>query len=356
MSDVTAVVLTIGEPFTERAIASVRMQSRPVHQILVIENLAPFHRALNEAARRVNTTYFLQVDADMVLDPACVDTLLAGMRPDTGIVVAELRDPLMGEIVGIKLFRTECVRQVAMPDTISPDTDLVDALDRAGWRTVYVRATLGDHRPEYTPAYTYRKFLLEGRRCRYRGAQRALQWRFKRLDDVARTDPAVGAIADIAQVGVANGFFLPGSHDGLTPWTARDELARVLHLVDHDADAESVAWLDPPDRRERLRDVFRRFAHAGEAAWSSAGAAGFRPTLRRLTGPGEDWHIVVAKIGLCYGVFAPRSDETVRARDEAVLREFVLYGVGHAASTLRRVKARAARARNVLRGRAPAAW
>jgi hypothetical protein len=75
-----------------------------------------------------------------------------------------------------------------------------------------------------------------------------------------------------------------------------------------------------------------------------------------LTGPGKDWRAIVAKIGLCYGVFGSQSDETAGARDEAALREFVLYGVDRGGSTLRRLKARAARFRDVLRSRARVAW
>src|SRR2546421_10917476 len=66
-SDITAVVLTVGEGTTDRAIASVRRQTLPPRQILVIEEVTPFHRALNLASSRVVTPLFVQVDADMVL-------------------------------------------------------------------------------------------------------------------------------------------------------------------------------------------------------------------------------------------------------------------------------------------------
>ncbi len=40
------------------------------------------------------------------------------MRPGTGIVVGELRDPLVGQVVGIRMFRTACFRDGGMPDSI----------------------------------------------------------------------------------------------------------------------------------------------------------------------------------------------------------------------------------------------
>mgnify|MGYP001556751765 FL=1 len=173
MSDVSAVLLSTGEPSVGRARRAIQMQTLAACEIVDVENVTPFHRALNEGARRVTGDFFVQVDADMVLDPECFAELRYRVRADTGIVVGELRDPMMGQTVGVKLFRTECFSVVETVDSVSPDTDFVDSISRRGWKTVYVGRpagsthvthTVGDHDPLYTPSYVMTKFLLEGAR------------------------------------------------------------------------------------------------------------------------------------------------------------------------------------------------
>ena len=97
-----------------------------------------------------------------------------------GIVVGELRDPMMGQTVGVKpSVRNASASKV--PDPISMDTDFVASIRRHGWKTEYVgkapgvahaSRTLGEHRPDYTAAYTYRKHIIEGGRLRYRERRR----------------------------------------------------------------------------------------------------------------------------------------------------------------------------------------
>ena len=50
MTDITAVLLTIGEETTQRAIDSVKKQTLPPQEIIIIENVTPFHKALNLGA------------------------------------------------------------------------------------------------------------------------------------------------------------------------------------------------------------------------------------------------------------------------------------------------------------------
>src|SRR5688500_11923456 len=104
MSDVTALVLSIGEDTTERAIASVQRQTLAVAETIIVRGISPFHRAFNHGARRIRTPFFMQVDADMILDETCVADLRRAMVDGVGMVVGHLCDPMLGRIVGIKLF------------------------------------------------------------------------------------------------------------------------------------------------------------------------------------------------------------------------------------------------------------
>src|SRR3954454_15548745 len=104
--DVTAVVLPLGEATTERAIASLRTQTMPPAEVVVVEGVRPPYAALNRGASQVQTPFFVEVNADMVLDPTCFETLRSAVRTGLGIVVGQLRDPLVaGAVTGIKLFR-----------------------------------------------------------------------------------------------------------------------------------------------------------------------------------------------------------------------------------------------------------
>lgn len=353
MSDVTAVVLTIGEPFTERALESLKSQTLPPHEVIIVENMSPFHRAMNEAARRVKTPFFVQVDSDMILDATCIQALRSAVLEKTGLVIAELRDPLMGQVVGIKLFRTACFQRDAFRDTISPDTDFVEQLEQAGWKTLYIgrppgqpdapKHTYGEHRPDYTAAYTYRKFLLEGRRCRYRGARGALEWRFERLERVARENPEMARIAEVAQVAAATGFFLPTERDGLTVLEADPKASKVLELLESRQRCDGAAdRLFPLSRFSSLREVFHRFTHAGRAIRAAGGGATFRDTLAALPVTRRDQRALIAKVALCYGVFSPEDSAASVTAAERALRSFVTLGMGRRKGPWQYLRARAA--------------
>src|ERR1043166_2461548 len=112
MSDITAVILSIGEDTTQRAIESVRRQALPVKEIITIRNVVPFYKAFNLGVSKVKTEFFIQVDSDMILDENCVEDLRACMTADVGLVLGSLRDPLMTRIGWVKLFRTKLFEQV----------------------------------------------------------------------------------------------------------------------------------------------------------------------------------------------------------------------------------------------------
>ena len=69
--DVTALLLTVGEPYAERALASIQRQTMPAAAVIAVRDVIPFHRALNQGAAQICTPFFVQVDADMILDVSC---------------------------------------------------------------------------------------------------------------------------------------------------------------------------------------------------------------------------------------------------------------------------------------------
>jgi hypothetical protein len=299
-NDVSAVVLTVSEPIDE-AIASLERQTRPPREIHVVRGITPFHRALNEGASRVTTRFFVQVDADMTLDPGCLAELRRNARRRVGIVVAQLRDALIGRVVGVKLFRTACFDLAAMPDTISPDTDFGHAIAEAGWRTVYVGrpsdersdawTTWGEHRPDYSPAYTYRKYLLEGRRYVHRANHAGIRWHFQRLE--SSTHP----MRALAQVGLAQGLFLGTGRDLLAPLEEDGDVSRILAFLATGSTADAV-----PDRDDTLEQVFRSHRRLGVRIATTSDGGSFGRLFDALPATRRDDGAWVAKVALCRGL------------------------------------------------------
>ena len=247
--EVTAVILTIGEPTLERARESVLRQTYAVSEIVVVDDVYPFHHAVNSGAARVRTPFFVQVDSDMILDDDCIENLVARTASNVGSVVGHLRDSLYGRLEAIKMYRTACFADGGLPDSISPDTDFHDSMQRNGWVTVYalrydnrepfVWHTFGEHRPDYTPFFGYARHAVVGRRWRYRGNAAALRNHFETLH--ASDHP----VALISHVALGHGLFLPGENDLLSRYESDADFERIRDLFARDK--------GPGSRRLRAR-------------------------------------------------------------------------------------------------------
>ncbi len=326
--EVTALMLTIGEPTFERARASVLRQTHPVRDIVVVENVHPFHRAFNEGAARVRTPFFVQVDADMILDDDCVESLLVRFAEGVGSVVCHLRDALYGRVEGIKMYRTACVGG-GLPDSISPDTDFHDRMARDGWATVYALRhddrdheawhTFGEHRPDYTPFLGYARHVVDGRRWRYRGNAPALRHHFHLLH--RSTHPA----ALISHVALAHGLFLPGESDLLDRYQPDADYQRIVELLARAARPGARA----PRARSRLpsltaKQAFRRSYRRGIAIAQHGCRRDLEDELARLHATLHPWAWLM-QAALCQGLFVDRFDPLRCEREWSHLAVFAYY-------------------------------
>jgi glycosyltransferase involved in cell wall biosynthesis len=332
-TDVTAVVLSADEPTTQDAIDSVNRQSLPVHELIIVRGVTPFHKALNAGAEQVRTPFFVQVDADMVLDPHCVRALRKSVRPRVGIVIGHLRDALMGQVVGVKLFRTACFKSTSFfPDTISPDTDFVDDLDRAGWSTIYIGqesrrglnawTTLGEHRPQYSLSYTYQKYLLEGARYRYRQKPEGLRWHLGVLE-VSQHPSAL-----IAQIALARGIFLEESRDLLGAASHDQEFARIQNFLfsnGYGGAQEEFTLLPNKPLNKPLRELYGAYCRLGHTLMVAGASPMFEKYMRALKSVANDEGALVAKIGLCQGLTERNGDalQATRELEYRVLHNFI---------------------------------
>lgn len=316
MSDITAVVLTIGEDTTERAIESLKRQTVPPEEVIVIENVAPFHKALNLGASKVKTEYFVQVDADMILDANCLEELRSCFRKDTGLVAGYLRDEVMGRQSGVKMFRTKCFEAAKFKDTISPDTDFAEDLRRQGYRLRYTRQTLGEQRHSPDPAYFFSKYLLEGIRYRYRKAGGAIVWRFKQLVRQGHE------LSLICQMGLARGIFLKGEEDLLKPFSADKDYSVLKAFSEKTEKGAIIKSAIPLFFIFKPETVFRKFCILGAEIRKRGAFASLESCIDDL-GKSYDPFAWIAKVGLCQGFFSGEFSEE-RSRDEYAMLEDLL--------------------------------
>jgi hypothetical protein len=320
-SDVTAVVLTLGEETTDRAIASVRRQTLPPREVLVVGGVTPFYRALNLAASRVPTPFFMQVDADMVLDEDCLESLRAHMRPGVGATVGPLRDPLMGNVAGIKLFRRACFDRVEVPNSISPDTDFLARIERDEWETLHLikrrgarhqSHAFGEHRPDCTPDFVYATYYLLGTRYRYLCDIRGLTWRLERLHRSGHP------LAVIAMISMGHGLFFPREDDvpkSAAPKEGLEFLQGFLRTGGEYpvADREVASCLTAP-----AQDMLRRSYELGVAL----GRASAYPALQRcirILDEGRSRSSWVAEVGLYHGLLSQDGPSAMPETDREIV-------------------------------------
>jgi hypothetical protein len=167
-----------------------------------------------------------------VLDDHCFETLRSNMEEDTFAVSGYLRDPLMGDISGVKIWRTECCRKSPFPDTISPETDVRTPLVAQGMRLKNLTrpgkklVTLGRHEPDYDNAlYTFSKFRLYGCKARYRNNS-------EQVINALRSMKREHAAARAACIGLAHGFFQEYKSDKLQPYEWDEDSRNVTGFLD----------------------------------------------------------------------------------------------------------------------------
>jgi len=326
--DISVVVLTTGEATTAAAIDSLNRQGTPLADIIVIRDIVPFHKAFNAGVRQVKSAFFVQLDADMVLDRDCIAELRKGMQREVGVVVGHLRDPLIGQVVGIKLFRTACFQIGMFTDSISPDTDFVAEIARAGWKTVYIGrvkasgpdqwATYGDHRPDYSPRYTYRKHLLEGCRYRYRQTPGAIRWHFAQLES-SRHPSALAA-----QIGLAQGIFLEQITDLQGTSTTEEDCAEITPFLASSAMHQRESEVDNPGRDLSAHECFQRYYRLGFELRRADDIQNFHRYFRPFQNTRHGTVAWIAKIALCRGLNARQADDATINADYQTLCRFLL--------------------------------
>ena len=192
---ISAIFLSLGEATRPQALAALQEQTTPLQSIHTIDDVRPFSRAFNQGASLVQTPFFLQCDADMILEPRAVATLAAAMRPEVAVVVGYLQDPLQGAIQGVKLHRTQVALRYPLREECSCETAALQRMQ--GWRVEVLppQDPLGEHRPSQSEPHTFARFLYLGRVIRLRQEASDLRLRMARLAERCQSESAAAAAA-----------------------------------------------------------------------------------------------------------------------------------------------------------------
>jgi hypothetical protein len=139
----------------------------------------------------------------------------------------------MGNIAGVKLFRTTCFDVVELRNSITQDVDFSYALRDRGWLTRYLIRhapdlvhTFGDHLPDYTPEYTFGTYHQLGARYRHRRDVAGVRWR---MGVLRRSGHPMTLVARLA---LGHGLFCPEERDAPKRPPTAQELAVARGLIE----------------------------------------------------------------------------------------------------------------------------
>lgn len=180
-------MLSSGESTLAQALAALRQQTLELSSLHQVEGVRPFARAFNQGVSLLEEPYFVQCDADMILDDRAVEVLYSGMATGVGMVSALLDDPLQGAIKGVKLHRTELARRFPHREQASPETDYRARWQAEGWREVFLARAgpLGRHLPPEDGPAVAGRFRYLGAVIRRRGDFSDARLRLARLAERA---------------------------------------------------------------------------------------------------------------------------------------------------------------------------
>ena len=169
---VSAVIHTLSSSrFFDDCLKSVKCQTLHAAHIIVVCDTVPLPKAQQQGLEQVTTPFFVAVDDDMILYQDCFEKLLASISQNEQCadMAYRLRDPILGNVVGIHIYRTEPVKRIGFwhPEAKDPKRLMRTKLIENYFLCKYSPEIVGQHHPSYTPEEIFAKFRYHGEKLVY---------------------------------------------------------------------------------------------------------------------------------------------------------------------------------------------
>lgn len=167
--DLTVFLLRSGEKTTADCLDALDKQSC-AFRLEHIRDVAPMSRAFQTMPERCTTPYFVQVDADMILEPHAIETLYEAIRRSgwrTYMVYGRLYEEGFGVGGAVKCWKRSLFRYFRFRDVRTVDRDLFQRTRRLGLRRQDLASVLGIHRPRHSTFSLYLKSKSDVEKWRF---------------------------------------------------------------------------------------------------------------------------------------------------------------------------------------------
>ena len=267
--DLTVFVVTTGEGVEDECVAALERQTRSF-RLETISNVYPMSAAFQAMPDRCETPYFLQVDADMVLEPDAAETLHDALRrssPRIFQVSGQLYEEGFGLGGAVKCWKRSLFRWFSFHDVRTVDRDLYRRTRRLGLGRRHIETRVGTHVPRHSSESEWLKAKGDVEKWRFLGRAPGM-YALPLLDELIERYPAdANRLAGALLGALTTEPRLSRSKDISHERAVREEALSVLRAARGRRHGGRAHDRGPPQARAELRRglLRRRQARAHRA-------------------------------------------------------------------------------------------
>jgi len=191
LKDLTVFIISSGEETKDDCIQALENQNC-LFKIKNIHDISPMSAAFQAMPDRCDTKYFIQVDADMILNVDAVLTLYNAIKESSFLVyrvAGQLYEEGFGIGGAVKCWKKSVFRFIKFHDCRTVDRDLHNRLKWFGIHIKHINNVMGVHRPRHSNFSLYLKAKSD-----------VEKWRFLKRSPMLYAIPLLRKILDKPQV------------------------------------------------------------------------------------------------------------------------------------------------------------
>jgi hypothetical protein len=202
-------------------------------KIDIIKNYNPIPRALQEYLNRCETTYYIGIDEDMILDKNAIEILyesIISSPKEIAMICYHLLDVHINvPILGIKIFKHEITKNYPYNlKCIACDVEQLDRLKKEGYDYTIFPEVIGKHSPKWTNELIFERYLNLIQKSKKYGWDWWLKNALKKLIEIYKNEPTEINFCALAGaiVALTNDNLLVGEKDYTQH---RTEFIKIIH-------------------------------------------------------------------------------------------------------------------------------